>query len=247
MPGRLVPRLTLRRAAITLAGVVLLLTALLLLAVSSCYVVRGHTGGKYDPAQGISDAARPEAPASPLMPERQTEPHTCGLHALRAAYRGYGLDPDAYDLRFRLGVDVNAVPGDGTSTGTLPPDLLRVLPQDGFAYTLLDLDAPGAEAQLRGHLEGGDVALAIVMVPGLHWVAIDRQRRDTLRIVDSLTAEPYEVEAKSLVDSHALSVVLIRPAGDGEPVSRSRSHADGLAEMGQLNERRKVCRPLERP
>ena len=149
------------------------------------------------------------------MPEQQTEGHTCGMHALRAAYRGYGLEPDEFDLRFRLGVDTAAVPGDGTSTGTLPPDLLRVLPQDGFAYTLLPLEDAGAEAQLKRHLRRGQVALALVEVTGLHWVALDAAPGDRLRVVDSLSPQPYDVATPQFLGDQALSVVLIEPAAVG--------------------------------
>ena len=67
-----------------------------------------------------------------VAPEVQFEKHTCGLHTLRSIYQAYGLNPDAENLRVRLGVDVQANPADPTSTGTVQPDVLQVWIRTAF-------------------------------------------------------------------------------------------------------------------
>lgn len=144
---------------------------------------------------------RPEETISSLLPEWQTEPHTCGMHSLAAVYAAYGLPPEAENLRYRLGVDVPASPTDRSTIGTLHPDMLRVLAQDGFGWQLLDLESRMTDQKLLEHLEQGQAALALIARRengNLHWVAVSRDTSNAtegalsqVRVIDSLFMEPY--------------------------------------------------------
>ena len=119
------------------------MTGIVLATVSLCVVVflcvADHIFSNAVPRAellGFSPSNNPE----PAIIDPQTEPHTCGLHSLRSIYRAYGLNPDEHELRERLGVDTPANPADPTSTGTLQPDISRVLAQDGFLIHALDLN-----------------------------------------------------------------------------------------------------------
>jgi hypothetical protein len=85
-----------------------------------------------------------------LLIERQTEVHTCGWHTLSSIYRAHALDRTRFRLRERLGVDVPAIPTRVESTGTVQPDMMRVLHQDGFlAHSLNPLDKTTRDALAR--------------------------------------------------------------------------------------------------
>ena len=75
--------------------------------------------------------------ASDTFPDIQTEGFTCGVHAVHAIYRAYGLDPEEERVRWHLGVDTKAVFWMEDSTGALHPDVFMVLRQDGFEVTSL--------------------------------------------------------------------------------------------------------------
>lgn len=113
--------------------------------------------------------------ASEVLPELQVESDTCGLHTLRVMYKAYGLDPDLENLRNRLGIAVPTNPLDRSSTGTLQPDMLRVLVQDGFDYRLWTDGYPSFEVGIKDHLEN-HMAAALIRTRqsgNLHWVAVD--------------------------------------------------------------------------
>lgn len=168
------------------------------------------------------------------QPIPQLESHTCGLLSLSAAYRVYGLSPEAENLRARLGVDNEAVPLDDGSTGTLHPDLFRVLAQDGFAWSCL---APDDADGLLRHLDHGQVALLLIIRAesgGLHWVLTDEREGTMIRVVDSLIAQPQMVAVDAYL-RRALSIVALRPA-DGAAMSISAAHQAGVAEMLRVNE-----------
>lgn len=193
-------------------------------------------GGKYD---GVANHTGPNATADRPVRVEQTLPHTCGLRAMEAAYTAYGLAPDAMDLRYRLGTDFAAVPVDPESTGTLHPDLLRVLAQDGFATTVVDLDAIDAAHQVADHLADGQLALAVVYRSTYHWVLLAQgDTASTLWLVDSLAEDRAEHDIAEYVENETLSVVLIgpRPASDPAP-SRSAQHLLGTREMARAYER----------
>jgi len=215
----------------------------LVATIPGCYIAKGHVSGKYGPSEAVR---QPNARAVALVAETQTEPHTCGMHTLRSAYRAYGLSPDDFDLRFRLGVDVAAVPGDKTSTGTLPPDMLRVIAQDGFGYEIARsaiYDGQAAEhanelRRLREHLNRGHVALMLVELPGggLHWVGADRLAGGKFCIADSLGEMTGQRDSAALL-ADTLSIVKIRPSANGAAVTRAAAHSDGVREMRLIQQR----------
>ena len=189
--------------------------------------------GKYEPVEA-RQTQQPSTTA--LMPtaEQQTEPHTCGLHAMRSMYVAYGLDPDAFRLRFRLGTDQPAVRADGESTGTLHPDLYRVLAQDGLKAEPVDLGDSGAGALVASHLGEGQLALVVVYRGTYHWVlAAAGDEPGRVVVLDSLVDEPVELAMDELVGD-ALSITLVEPADGSEAIDASDAHAKGLAEMARL-------------
>ena len=183
--------------------------------------------GKYEPA---SATPAPAPTAHTPVAERQTEPHTCGLHAMRSLYAAYDLDPDAFNLRFRLGTDAKALRVDESSTGTLHPDLYRVLQQDGFAIERLDLESPDVAARLAQHLDRDQLALALVYHGTYHWVLLDdHEQGDQLRVIDSLTVEPYARATADFLADDALSITLVEP-GD-QAGNTAAAHRAGVGEM----------------
>lgn len=196
-----------------------------------------RVGGKSSAPHDDRSPRRTGLHAEPIL---QLENHTCGLLSLSAAYVAYGLSPEAENLRFRLGTDREAVPGDSTTTGTLHPDLLRVLAQDGFGYDLIDPTSSDANVRLRGHVEGGNVALLLIarrQNGALHWVMSDTMELGSLRVVDSLLSEPVTEDVEVFLRDCVLSIIAIRPEGDA---SITRAHADGIAEMARVRERMKA-------
>ena len=215
---------------------VVLLSALLL--VSACVLLPDFAGqykaGKYEPVEQVT---KPSATASAPTAESQAEPHTCGLHAMRSMYAAYGLAPDHFQLRFRLGTDEPATRVDKDSTGTLHPDLYRVLAQDGFAIDTLDLEAAVASSALQNHLAWDQLALAVVYRGTYHWVLLGpADETDGVIVYDSLEAEPGRMPIEALL-ADALSITLIGPS-TGEPMPTSDAHALGLAEMARLYQRK---------
>lgn len=195
-------------------------------------------GGKYDPPQAAGDTMPRDTPLRPVRVE-QTLPHTCGLRAMEAAYTAYGLDPGVMDIRYRLGTDFAAVPTDPESTGTLHPDILRVLAQDGFATTVVDLEASDATQQLAGHLAEGQLALAVVYSSTYHWVLLaPGDDAEMLWLVDSLADHGAARDINSYVKDETLSITLIQPRDpfDDSP-SRSAQHLLGTREMARTYDR----------
>jgi ABC-type bacteriocin/lantibiotic exporter with double-glycine peptidase domain len=194
----------LRRASIVLSLALGGFVVLVLLGF--CVGSLGYYVDKYNRAQGI---AAPAAMPGPIRPERQTEPHTCGLHAIGASYTAYGVDPGAARLRFRLGVDKPATNFDPESLGTIHPDILRVLGQDGFEATMVG--PSGAAERIRTHLKDGHPVLALVRVNTLHWLVLAGLDGDELAVVDSLAEEPYREPFDAYVRDRVLSAILVRP------------------------------------
>ncbi len=235
---RIVSRVKRWRLILLLAGGGLGLLLLFLLA--GVLFVAGRVSGKSE-AWRSADVPQSStiAPAEPL---EQTEPHTCGLLSLSSAYRAYGLSPDNKNLRFRLGVDRTANPVDSTSTGTLHPDLLRVIVQDGFTYELLDPGASDAGSRLREHVNAHQAALILIRRPesgGLHWLLTDEAGDGRLRIVDSLRPEPVREALDAFMREVALSIILLKPSGVDVMPDVSAAHRAGVAEMVLVRERLK--------
>ena len=158
---------------------------------------------------------------------------------MTAAYAVYGLDPAEKNLRFRLGVDRTAHPFDSTSTGTLHPDLFRVLAQDRFEISLIDPRTEDGVTRLGSHLGGGDVALLLIARREngrLHWVLADAQSGDQIRIVDSLSAQLYFEPVKEFLNEFVLSIIAIRPATTARD-DFGALHAEGITEMNQVRRR----------
>lgn len=226
------PKTRRRLRIVLLLGVAVLLPACMLLP----DFLGQFNAGKYDPVPG---AQSPNAIADTPVAEMQTEPHTCGLHAMRSMYTAYGLSIELLDLRFRLGTDQPAMRSDKDSTGTLHPDLYRVLAQDGFEATPLDLNDKGAADDLQAHLNQQQLALAVVYRGTYHWVLLGpSELGDLVLIYDSLKADPLADPADVFI-SDALSITLIQPAEPGDAVSTTDAHAEGLAEMARLYKRKK--------
>ncbi|CAM2007348.1 hypothetical protein [Acanthopleuribacter pedis] len=189
-----------------------------------------------------SDAQqKPSALPNPIQGENQTEGHTCGLHSLSAIYKSYSLDPAAADLRFRLGVDRRANPFDATTLGTVQPDILRVVHQDGFATAVLDLQDPvPARRHLQNHLESGHYALTLIrrrQSGNLHWVVISAWLDNELTVVDSLTPQPYTEPVDDFMTNHVLSVMLLQPAVEDASRSIFGNNMRGIQEMKDTYQR----------
>lgn len=171
-----------------------------------------------DKYQGPPVVSEPFARPSLFVPEDQVEGHTCGFHAMSSVYRAYGLDPEANRLRFRLGTDKRATNFDPESLGTLHPDMLRVLGQDGFdASVVFEPKSAESLARIAAHIESGHPVVALVRAPGLHWIVLAPPREQgadtepTTLIVDSLQAEATTEALRAFVMDRVLSAVLIKP------------------------------------
>jgi hypothetical protein len=221
----------LRITLISFFGTVILLTVLVGLVVSN--IPRKAGAPHVDAAPRRADVA--------AEPDLQLESHTCGLHSLSAAYRVYGLSPVEENLRERLGVDTLANPLDATSKGTLHPDLLRVLVQDGFACTFIDPEDADAGAALTAHLVSGDAALLLIARrenAHLHWVMSDECTEGRLRIVDSLAPAAYREPLEKFLSSSVLSILTLHPSQGTEARGElPAAHAAGLAEMERVRRR----------
>lgn len=182
-----------------------------------------------------------------VAPEAQFESHTCGLHTIRVIYKAYGLDPDLENLRFRLGVDVPASPIEPDSTGTLQPDLLRVLVQDGFDYELLPLnDLSVATTSLLDHLKAGNMAALLISRRengNMHWVAAQKITGEKIVILDSLFPDVYREEPLSLVRECVLSCILVEPNGIGNNDSKAHLR-DGIHALKNTVQRYRVVRKV---
>ncbi|MFK7789875.1 MAG: hypothetical protein AB8C95_10350 [Phycisphaeraceae bacterium] len=219
----------------------ILLLLVVVSVLTACILLPDFIGqinaGKYEPVD--TDVPRPTGVAALPVAEVQTEPHTCGLHAMRSMYSAYGLNADQYDLRFRLGTDQPAMRVDSETTGTLHPDLYRVLAQDGFTIDLLDLDADIASTALQNHLAWQQLSLALVYRSTYHWVLIGpSESPDKCVIYDSLHAEPI-VKSIDTFLQEALSITLVQPAIQEGAISITDAHTEGLAETARLYKRKK--------
>lgn len=188
---------------------VLLLSLLLAATILSfCVGSPAYYHEKYAPtAPGVRPATTP----AEIRPEVQTEGHTCGLHSVSAIYTAYGLDPVALRLRFRLGTDrpVNTLIPD--SRGTIHPDMLRVLGQDGFEAQVLMPGGDGSARRLRDHLDTGHPALALTKPGEFHWVVIARRDGDDAVVCDSLVRGSYREPLEPYLRERVYSVLLVRP------------------------------------
>src|SRR6185295_11526072 len=179
-----------------------------LLLVSFCVGSPAYYDAKYENIVGLP---QPTALPAPVRPEKQTEPHTCGLHSLSSLHRAYGLDPERYHLRFRLGVDkpfTNLIP---SSRGTIHPDMTRVLKQDGFDTEIVNPDASDALSRVTSHLKAGHLAVALIKVNSFHWIVMGGLAGDNVVICDSLREVKYEEPLDAYMKDRVYSVLLVKP------------------------------------
>lgn len=151
-----------------------------------------------------------------FIPEQQTEPHTCGFHSISAIYKAYGLDPEVARLRFRLGTDMptNLLVQDAT-TGTIHPDILRVLGQDGFETEVV-LPGDTLADRLKAHLRSGHPALILTKVSTWHWVVAATLEDDDVVICDSLEPDLYRRPIGAYAADQIYNAILVRP----RPIAR---------------------------
>ena len=137
----------------------------------------------------------------------------------------------------------------GSTRGTLHPDLLRVVEQDGFGYRLLDPAASGAADEVVAELGAGRPVLILEIreeTGGLHWVVGDRWEDGRLRLRDSLAEGPIEVDGAVFLRSRALSLVFLAPKEGRGSEEFWPAHEDGIAEMRWVQERLKKVPSKER-
>lgn len=144
--------------------------------------------------------------------EVQTEPHTCGFHACSTIYKAYDLDPTEKQLRFRLGTDKRGTNFDPESLGTIHPDIVRVLTQDGFQTNVLWQPASDNGEAIKQHLTTGHPVLAMIRVKGLHWIVLASNDQGKTNIYDSLKPEVEQVDTTAFVQERVLSAILVNPA-----------------------------------
>jgi hypothetical protein len=213
----------------------------LVLTVLLLFVAPAGWSGDRSPAWAGNRTWPTLTPGYPV-PETQTEGHTCGFHALSVVYKAHGLNPELWRLRERLGTDRMALPLDQTSTGTLQPDMLRVLSQDYFTVQALSGYSEENIQLLSNHFDQGLLAVALIKrreSGNLHWVVvagIDAQQQ-TLHIVDSLPRNEefsYPEPVQDFLSHVVLQVFLIEPSPRGTAVpSLLTLHMRGWKMMGE--------------
>lgn len=202
-------RSTARRRVIVYTTVAVVVALLLVILVPFCAGPPSYYSLKY----GRSDVPmHPKKVPAVFNPVKQTEPHTCGYCGIVAIYNAYGLDHQAAGLRFRLGTDVQLNQLVDSSTGTIPPDMTRVLEQDGFTTQTVSAANDQMAALTLVHLRAGHPALAVIKVKGLHWVVLTSENDGQLTICDSLHDELYAKPTEAYLKNEVYGVMLVKPA-----------------------------------
>jgi ABC-type bacteriocin/lantibiotic exporter with double-glycine peptidase domain len=195
---------------LVLLGVGVLVVVMGVAGVAFCMGGPAYYSAKYS---SVSPAIMPTAVPVAFAAEVQTERHTCGLHSVRTIYRAYGIDPDAADLRFRLGTDKPGHNFDPESLGTIHPDITRVMRQDGFDVRVILRPTEGDGAEMRAHLAAGFPVLTLVRVKGLHWIVLAEGHDGKSRIFDSLKEDVEEVDSAEFIRTRVISAILVKPTG----------------------------------
>jgi ABC-type bacteriocin/lantibiotic exporter with double-glycine peptidase domain len=154
-----------------------------------------------------------------VVPLVQDDDFSCGFLALSAIYESYGLDPKKARLRERLGTSVPAIPFLSSTTGTLQPDLFRVLQQDGFAAEPFHPSAKEGLGELLNHLQSGYTALALVTTKragGFHWVVLTDFEKGSLQIADSLVEGLHWRTLQEFRGPQFVQAILLKP-GNPDP------------------------------
>lgn len=190
----------------------LLLVPLMCLPLSLCVGPPSYYRQKYAPAPM---KASPRAAAVELVAEKQVEAHTCGFHALSSIYRAYGLSPEEQRLRFRLGTDKPVSMLLSSETGTVPPDIFRVLQQDGFDSQQVRAGAGAALEVVGAHLRKGQAALALTKPKGWHWVAVQGGTDGMVRVCDSMKKDIGIRGLGEFLQNEAYVMILVWPMERG--------------------------------
>jgi len=179
--------------------------------VSVCIVVAAIASRVSEKSDAPRSLALPsDTPLQPAAPNLQLDDFTCGFRAVAAAYEVYGMSPEEKNLRFRLGTDREAVPiftGEG-SRGTLHPDMLRVVTQDGFSHEFIDPAAEDAAARLRANLRP-----AISSGAGSGRDAGSNSRNRATPADDDRAPKHYVLSSERQERSNAVAIILIRHRG----------------------------------
>ncbi len=208
-PAHSSPRRTRRRRVILYTVSTLVIGVLLVMLVPFCAGPPSYYSLKY----GRSDVPmHPTKMPGAFAPVKQTDPHTCGYCGIVAVYNAYGLDHQAAGLRFRLGTDVQLNQLVDSSTGTIPPDMTRVLEQDGFTTQTVSAANDQMAALTLAHLRAGHPALAVIKVKGLHWVVLTAEHDGQVTVCDSLHDDLYTKSAATYLKDEVYGVMLILPA-----------------------------------
>ncbi|HEX2838380.1 MAG TPA: cysteine peptidase family C39 domain-containing protein [Phycisphaerales bacterium] len=199
-----------RRRVIVYTTVVVVVAVLLVILIPFCAGPPSYYSAKY----GRSDVPmHPSKKPTAFVPVKQTEPHTCGLSSVSCIYNAYGLDPAAARLRFRLGTDKELYRLLPESVGTIPPDVFRVLEQDGFDTEMVSSSNKRMAQRAISHLHTGHPALAMIRVNETwHWIVLSSESDDMLTICDPVYDEAYRKPTSKYFQDRVYCVWLIKPA-----------------------------------
>ena len=200
----------------------------ILVALLSCLAFASSSSlcaGDKSPSAVIQILDRIPLEVEPLV---QEDDFSCGYLALSAIYRSYGLDPSRARLRERLGTSVPAIPFVASSNGTLQPDLIRVLNQDGFRAQAIN---PIKELSLlKRHLSGPHYVLALVRTEesgGLHWIVLSDFREGAFEIADSLVEGLHWKKEEEFVGPRFLQAILLSPGTPDPSSPLAAAHYEG--------------------
>ena len=131
-------------------------------------------------------------------------------------------------------MDNTAYTYDSSQTGTLQPDMYRVLAQDGFEFSSLDVDIADAITNLERHVSSGNFALALIQrreTGHMHWVVVAGVQDRQLLICDSLKSQPYLEEPENWWKECVLGIVLLKPASARNRIPVWKLHWTGTLDM----------------
>lgn len=119
------------------------------------------------------------------------------------------------------------------SKGTLQPDILRVLVQDGFtAETVSDFSQRNLE-HIEHHLATGNYILALYQTEagGMHWVVFTESDGTHVTVADSLRKQPYQVALKQFSEEKLLNTILLSPGIPNPGSPYFNAHLKGTLAM----------------
>ena len=147
------------------------------------------------------------------------------------------------NLRFRLGVDARGNVFDQTSLGTIHPDIYRVMFQDGFILSDVNLDSPEYKQPILSHLLNDHLVLLLIkrrQNGNLHWVLASStpdKSEENILIIDSLTEEPYEEPLIEFFPEFVVTALLVY-----RPLQQEDIDAISLNAMGAESARKALKR-----